>query len=149
MGLFTPAVRRLVALLYHCFDRIVIHGYLIGSVTAPPGGGLFRQVVGVLVITKETLSQRTDGYQEARRAEKGVRKGAYEFGWPAAHGTRLHPQASAQAFHRHQSDHVRRSCVLGDVEFSCSISGARFNAISSGRSLFCKFVVLQVCRPAD
>jgi hypothetical protein len=30
MGLFTPAVRRLVALFYHCFNRIVIHSYLTG-----------------------------------------------------------------------------------------------------------------------
>jgi hypothetical protein len=130
MGLFTPAVWRLVALFYHCFDHIVIHGYLTGCVTA-------RQVVGVLVITKDTLSQRTDGYQEARRAEKGVRKDAYEFGRPTAHdipevfGTRLQPQASGQAF-----TIINQITCGNHVEFSCSISGARFNVISSGRSAF-------------
>jgi hypothetical protein len=89
MGLFTPAVRRLVALFYHCFDHIVIHGYLTGCVTA--------RLVGILVITKDTLSQRTDGYQEARRAEKGVRKDAYEFGRPTAHDI---PESSAPASSR-------------------------------------------------
>ena len=59
---------------WHCSiiaSTASIHGCLTGSVTAPPGGALDRRRSGD---HKETLSQRTDGYQEAHRAEKGVRR---------------------------------------------------------------------------
>ena len=93
MGLFTQLFGNLVAFAYHCFDRIVIHGYLTGLSRPDQVVHFFRQVVGVAVITKETLSQRTDGYQtwvEAfarnhrtpiRWAEKGVRKEDYVLPW--------------------------------------------------------------------
>ena len=63
MGLFTQVFGDLVAFVYHCFDRIVIFGYLTGLSRPDQVAHFFRQVVGVPVITKETLSQRTDGYQ--------------------------------------------------------------------------------------
>jgi hypothetical protein len=93
MGLFTQLFGDLVAFVYHCFDRIVIFGYLTGLSRPDQVAHFFRQVVGVPVITKETLSQRTDGYQtwvEAfarnhrtpiRWAEKGVRKEDYVLPW--------------------------------------------------------------------
>jgi hypothetical protein len=63
MGLFTQLFGNLVAFAYHCFDRIVIYGYLTGLSRPDQVVHFFRQVVGVAVITKETLSQRTDAYQ--------------------------------------------------------------------------------------
>jgi hypothetical protein len=93
MGLFTQLFGDLVAFVYHCFDRIVIFGYLTGLSRPDQVAHFFRQVVGVPVITKETLSQRTAGYQtwvEAfarnhrtpiRWAEKGVRKEDYVLPW--------------------------------------------------------------------
>src|SRR5262252_1032221 len=93
MGLFTQLFGELVAFVYHCFDRIVIHGYLTGLSRPDQVAHFFRQVVGVPVITKETLSQRTGGYQSwveafarnhrtpIRWAEKGVRKEDYVLPW--------------------------------------------------------------------
>src|SRR5215467_3573841 len=93
MGLFTRLFGELVAFVYHCFDRIVIHGYLTGLSRPDQVAHFFRQVVGVPVITKETLSQRTGAYQSwveafarnhrtpIRWAEKGVRKEDYVLPW--------------------------------------------------------------------
>ena len=55
MGLFIQLFGDLVAFVYHCFDRIVIHGYLTGLTRPEQVVHFFRQVVGVPVITKETL----------------------------------------------------------------------------------------------
>ena len=93
MGLFTQLFGDLVAFVYHCFDRIVIHGYLTGLSRPDQVAHFFRQVVGVPVITKEMLSQRTASYQSwveafarnhrtpIRWAEKGVRKEDYVLPW--------------------------------------------------------------------
>jgi hypothetical protein len=76
----------LVVFVYHCFDRIVIHGYLSGLSRPEQVAYFFRQVVGVPVISKEVLSRRSADYRDwveafARNhdipiewAEKGVRK---------------------------------------------------------------------------
>ncbi len=86
MELFTQLFGDLVAFVYHCFDRIVIYGYLSGLSRPEQVVHFFRQVVGVPVVGKEILSQRTADYQNwveafARNhrlpiewAEKGVRK---------------------------------------------------------------------------
>src|SRR5258706_13918482 len=86
MELFTQVFGDLVAFVYRCFDRIVIYGYLSGLSRPEPVVHFFRQVVGVPVVGKEILSQRTADYQNwveafARNhrlpiewAEKGVRK---------------------------------------------------------------------------
>ncbi len=79
----------LLALVYHCFDRIVILGHL-PLLTRPENiVHFFRNVHGVAAITKEVLRQRTTEYNEwveafARNhqipiewAEKGVRKEDY------------------------------------------------------------------------
>ena len=79
----------LLLFVYHCFDRIVIHGYLSGLSRPEQVVHFFRKVVGVPVLSKEILSQRTADYQNwveafARNhnipiewAEKGVRKEDY------------------------------------------------------------------------
>jgi hypothetical protein len=79
----------LLALVYHCFDRIVILGHL-PLLTRPENiVHFFRDVHGVGAITKEVLRQRTTEYNQwveafARNhriplewAERGVRKEDY------------------------------------------------------------------------
>ncbi len=57
--LFSP----MIAFVYHCFDRIVINGYL--SMLSRPENVVyfFRKVVGVPSLTKEVLMERTQRYQ--------------------------------------------------------------------------------------
>jgi hypothetical protein len=86
MELFARLFASLLVLVYHCFDRIVIHGYLSGLSRPEQVVYFFRQVLGIPVVSKEVLSQRTNDYQNwvegfARNhqipiewAEKGVRK---------------------------------------------------------------------------
>ena len=63
MELFTQLFGDLLAFVYHCFDRIVIYGYLSGLARPEQVVHFFRQVVGVPVVSKEVLSQRTADYQ--------------------------------------------------------------------------------------
>jgi hypothetical protein len=93
MDLFIKLFGDLLVFVYHCFDRIVIHGYLSGLSRPEQVVHFFRRVVGVPVISKEVLSQRTAAYQNwveafARNhdipiewAEKGVRKEDYVQPW--------------------------------------------------------------------
>jgi hypothetical protein len=79
----------LLALVYHCFDRIVIRGHLPLLTRPEHIVHFFREVHGVGAITKEVLRQRTTEYNQwveafARNhhipiewAEKGVRKEDY------------------------------------------------------------------------
>jgi hypothetical protein len=54
---------RMLVFVYHCFDRVVINGYL--SMLSRPENVVyfFRQVVGVPCVTQDVLRQRTDAYQ--------------------------------------------------------------------------------------
>ena len=93
MELFTQLFADLLAFVYHCFDRIVIYGYLSALSRPEQVVHFFRQVVGVPVVSKEVLSQRTTDYQAwveafARNhrlpiewAEKGVRKEDHVVPW--------------------------------------------------------------------
>ena len=86
MDLFIQLFGGLLAFVYHCFDRIVIYGYLSGLSRPERVVNFFHQVVGVPVVSREILGQRTADYQNwvetfARShripiewAEKGVRK---------------------------------------------------------------------------
>lgn len=89
MDTFTKLFGSLVSFVYHCFDRIVILGYL-PLLTRPENiVHFFRDVHQVGPITKEVLRQRTDDYTRwvdafARNhnipiewAGKGVRKEDY------------------------------------------------------------------------
>jgi hypothetical protein len=61
MEQFTQLFGRLLALVYHCFDRIVILGHL-PLLTRPENiVHFFRDVHGVRAITKEVLREPTDG----------------------------------------------------------------------------------------
>jgi hypothetical protein len=93
MELFTKLFGNLLAFVYHCFDRIVIHGYLSTLSRPEQVVYFFRQVLGVPVVSKEILSQRTADYHSwveafARNhdtpivwAEKGVRKEDHVLAW--------------------------------------------------------------------
>jgi hypothetical protein len=67
MELFTKLFSDLLVFVYHCFDRIVIHGYLSGLSRPEQVVFFFRQVVGAPVVSKELLSQRTTDYQNWSR----------------------------------------------------------------------------------
>ena len=93
MDLFIKLFGELLAFIYHCFDRTVIHGYLTGLSRPEHVVHFFREVVGVPVITKETLRQRTNDYQSWVEAfarnhrvpiqwpDKGIRREDYVLGW--------------------------------------------------------------------
>src|SRR6201988_4902985 len=93
MELFTLLFGDLLAFVYHCFDRIVIYGYLSGLSRPAQVVHFFRNVVGVATVSKEVLSGRTADYQAwveayARNhrlpiewAEKGVRKEDHVLPW--------------------------------------------------------------------
>jgi hypothetical protein len=93
MELFTRLFGDLLSFVYHCFDRIVIHGYLSGLSRPEQVVYFFRDVVGVPVVDKTALSQRTGEYRHwveafARNhqtpiewAQKGVRKEDYVRPW--------------------------------------------------------------------
>jgi hypothetical protein len=86
---FTQLFGNLLAFVYHCFDRIMIHGYLSGLSRPEQVVYFVRQVLGLPVVSKEVLSQRTRDYQNwveayagnhqipIEWAEKGVRKEDY------------------------------------------------------------------------
>ena len=86
MELFTRLFGDLLVFVYHCFDRIVLHGYLSGLSRPEQVVHFVHHVLGVPTVSKELLSQRTDDYRTwveafARNhkipiewAEKGLRK---------------------------------------------------------------------------
>jgi hypothetical protein len=63
MELFAKLFSSLLVFVYHCFDRIVIHGYLSGVSRPEQVVYFFREVLGIAVVNKETLSQRTNDYR--------------------------------------------------------------------------------------
>ena len=89
MELFTKLFASWLIFIYHCFDRMVLSGYLMGL--QRPGQVVYwlRTVKGIEAITKEVLSERTrryvgwvESYARHRAiplewAEKGVNKEAY------------------------------------------------------------------------
>ncbi len=89
MEIFAKLFNSLLVFIYHCFDRIVIHGYLSGLSRPEQVVYFFHQVLNIPVVEKEVLSSRTNDYQNwveayARNhqipiqwAEKGVRKEDY------------------------------------------------------------------------
>ena len=86
MELFAKLYSSLLVFVYHCFDRIVIHGYLSGLSRPEQVVYFFHEVLGMPVVNKDVLSRRTDDYRSwveayagnhqipIQWAEKGVRK---------------------------------------------------------------------------
>jgi hypothetical protein len=89
MELFAKLYSSLLVFVYHCFDRMVIHGYLSGLSRPEQVVYFFHDVLGLPVVDKEVLRQRTNDYQNwvqayacnhdipIQWAEKGVRKEDY------------------------------------------------------------------------
>ena len=63
METFTRLFGSLLLFVYHCFDRVVINGYLSGLSRPGQVVHFFQNVVGESVIGKEVLSRRTNEYQ--------------------------------------------------------------------------------------
>ena len=63
MDLFTKLFGDFLVFVYHCFDRIVIRGYLTALSRPDLVVHFFREIVGVAEVSKEALSQRTADYQ--------------------------------------------------------------------------------------
>jgi hypothetical protein len=53
MELFTRLFGNLLVFVYHCFDRIVIHGYLSGLSRPEQVVHFFRQVLGLAVVDND------------------------------------------------------------------------------------------------
>src|SRR5258707_2692367 len=93
MELFEKLFGQLLLFAYHCFDRIVINGYLSGLSRPEQVVHFFRQVIRVPILSKEVIAQRTNDYQKWVEAfagnhqipiqwgEKGVRKEDYVLPW--------------------------------------------------------------------
>ena len=62
MELFTKLFGTWLVFVYHCFDRVVLSGYLMGL--QRPGQVVYwlQQVLGIEAITKQVLSSRTEAY---------------------------------------------------------------------------------------
>ena len=83
----------MIVFIYHCFDRIVINGYLSRLSRPEQIVYFFRQVLGIKAITKEVLAKRTAEYHNwvdaytlnhdipVEWAAKGVRKEDYTRPW--------------------------------------------------------------------
>ncbi len=89
METFCKLFGSLLLFVYHCFDRLVIQGYLPLLTRPEHIVHFFRDVHGLYPLTKDVLAKRTKEYQQwveafARNrripiewAEKGVRKEDY------------------------------------------------------------------------
>jgi hypothetical protein len=89
MELFTKLFGSWLIFVYHCFDRVVLSGYLMGL--QRPGQVVYwlQHVLGIEAITKEVLSRRTTEYVawveafarhhhiEIRWDDEGLRKEDY------------------------------------------------------------------------
>ena len=64
METFGKLLGSLLLLLYHCFDRIVIQGYLPLLSRPEHIVHFFRDVHGICPITKQALAQRINEYKQ-------------------------------------------------------------------------------------
>jgi len=100
MELFTQLFGNLLVFVYHCFDRMVIHGYLSGLSRPGQVVHFFRDVVGETVIDKAVLSRRTNEYQgwvEAYARNHGI-----PFEW-------AEPKVRKEEYVRPAGDRMRRA----------------------------------------
>ena len=63
METFTRLFGSLLFFVYHCFDRMVINGYLSGLSRPEQVVHFVRAVLGLPIVSKEVLSQRSDDYR--------------------------------------------------------------------------------------
>ena len=60
METFTRLFGSLLLFVYHCFDRMMINGYLSGFSRPEQVVHFVRAVLGLPIVSKEVLSQRTN-----------------------------------------------------------------------------------------
>ena len=94
MDVFTKLFGEFLVFVYHCFDRIVIHGYLTALSRPELVVHFFRDIVGVAEVSKEVLSQRTNDYQ--RWVEAYARNHSIPIEW-AKKGVRTVPFADQES----------------------------------------------------
>jgi hypothetical protein len=63
MELFMKLFSGPLLFVYHCFDRIVINGYLSGFSRPEQVVHFCRRIIRVPIVNKEVLTQRTNDYQ--------------------------------------------------------------------------------------
>jgi hypothetical protein len=80
VGTFSKLFGSLLALVYHCFDRVVIQGYLPLLTREEHIVHFFRDVHKIYPITKDALRQRTTEYQQW--VEAFARKQRIPIEWP-------------------------------------------------------------------
>src|SRR5437870_6927866 len=64
MNDFTQLFGQFLSFVYHCFDRVVIQGYLPLLTREEHIVHFFREVQGIYPITKQALAARTGEYQQ-------------------------------------------------------------------------------------
>jgi len=135
MEKFLRLFGNLVRFSYHCFDRVVINGYL--SALARPGNlaYFFREVKQEPVITKELLRERTDRY--VGWVEAHAKRQAIPIDWAPDEVRKK--DALAQVFKRSAPLHAifERSCDLGlarlTPKYLADIFGWRLTKRSKGK----------------
>ena len=80
METFGKLFASLLSFVYHCFDRVVIQGYLPLLTRAEHIVYFFHHVHGIYPITKQVLRQRTRDYQQW--VETFARKRRIPIQWP-------------------------------------------------------------------
>jgi hypothetical protein len=82
METFHKLFGSLLGFVYHCFDRIVIQGYLPLLTRPEHIVHFFRDVHGVSPLTKDVLAKRTQAYQQW--VEAFARNHRIPIEWPDA-----------------------------------------------------------------
>jgi hypothetical protein len=94
MDTFRKLFGSLLALVYHCFDRIVIQGYLPLLTREEHIVHLFRDVHGIYPITKQALAVRTQERQQW--VEAFARNHRIPIEWTDNQALNLKPGADAR-----------------------------------------------------
>ena len=63
MDTFVQLFGNLLVFVYHCFDPILINGYLTGLSRPEQVIHFVHEVLGIPVVSEEVLSRRTNNYR--------------------------------------------------------------------------------------
>ena len=148
MDLFTKLFGDFLLLVYHCFDRIVIRGYLTALSRPELLVHFFREIVGVAEVSKEALSQRMADYQNwveayARNhaipiewAEKGVRKEDHVLRGCAAWKSAM-PTVSTSSSRAWSKGRPSASACPSTRPRTCTTASSRTSAAASRITISC------------
>ena len=113
MKLFRKLFGSLLLFTYHCFDRVVIHGYLSALSRPENVVYFFRTVGGISPITKEVLSARTTDYRQWVNAY--ARKHGVPLQW-AAPGVRKQDDLRPLLRRMERQERYGVYCILMSME---------------------------------